>query len=659
MAGRSSQADNRGTNFLGFLASGKGRQFHSFRDAKAIAQVGHTATGGVISDYNDGGTLYRSHIFTSSGEFSVTEASEAFGETVEFLLVAGGGAGGDNINGAHGGNGGGGGGGLVEGNALPVSSTTTFTVTIGAGGADSVKSAIPGSTGTPGPARNGANSTISGPTITTVTAKGGGGGGVDSHDSPGPGGSGGGSWGGGGAGPTTKGSATQPGTNSLYGATDYGFAGGISFPVADSYNGAGGGGAGGVGQDATNSNPGGNGGNGGAGRASTIAYGPTNPVTYAGGGAGGNSPYGGTGGTGGAGGGAGVGSFGEHATGGGGGGALAGTAERLAGGSGIAVFRYQIGSTSTAKATGGAISFYGGKTIHVFTSSGTFVNPGSISNAEIFMIGGGGSGGTNIAGGGGAGAVMSGSSLTMPANTYTITIGAGGVGRTSTGTLTSFPANDTTIVYPGPYTITAQRGGFGASYPSVSAQTGGSGGGGVTDQPTGAGTTKSDQTVPIGSFTSYGNAGGSGNSGYSGSGGGGAGGAGGDQPSGGVGGAGGVGMQIPTTFRDPRSAPSDSTSAPYQRGGGLGTPGPSPGGFYVAGGGGGAAYDGDVPGNRGLGGAGGGGDGAWHTNSPPNTDGQDAVQNTGSGGGGAGYSPGARSTGGSGGSGLVLIAYPT
>ena len=73
------------------------------------------------------------------------------------------------------------------------------------------------------------------------------------------------------------------------------------------------------------------------------------------------------------------------------------------------------------------------------------------------MIGGGGSGGTNIAGGGGAGAVMSGSSLTMPANTYTITVGAGGVGRTSLGPLTSFPANDTTIVYPGPHTITAQR----------------------------------------------------------------------------------------------------------------------------------------------------------------------------------------------------------
>ena len=658
MAGRSSQADNRGTNFLGFLASGKGKQFHTYRDAKTISQVGHTATGGVISDYSDGGNLYRSHIFTSTGEFSVTEATEAFGQTVEFLLVAGGGAGGDNISGAHGGNGGGGGGGLVEGNALPVTPTTTFTITIGAGGADSVKSAMPGNVGTPGPARNGANSTISGPTITTVTAKGGGGGGNDNSDSVGPGGSGGGSWGGGGAGPTTGGSTTQSGTNSLYGATDYGFAGGAS-SATPHFNAAGGGGAGAVGGDASNSGTS-TGGNGGAGRASTIAYGPTNPVTYAGGGAGGNTPYGGTGGTGGAGGGGDVGSFGEYATGGGGGGALAATAERLAGGSGIAVFRYRIGSTSTAKATGGAISFYGGKTIHVFTSSGTFVNPGSISDAEIFMIGGGGSGGTNIAGGGGAGAVMSGSSLTMPANTYTITVGAGGVGRTSLGYLTGFPANDTTITYPGPYTITAQRGGYGASYTSVAAQTGGSGGGGTSSQTTGASPTKANSTTPIGTLTAYGNAGGSTSGDFQGAGGGGAGGAGNNNSVAGTGAAGGVGMQIPTTFRDPRSAPSDSSNPqPYQRGGGLGTPGPSPGGFYVAAGGGGAGYPGNDASTRGLGGAGGGGDGGYHTQSPPATDGQSAVQNTGSGGGGSGYSPSTRSTAGSGGSGLVLIAYPT
>ena len=65
-------------------------------------------------------------------------------------------------------------------------------------------------------------------------------------------------------------------------------------------------------------------------------------------------------------------------TGGGGGGANApGPAVGVAGGggSGIVVVRYQIAEiTATAKATGGAISFYGGKTIHAFTNSGSFEN---------------------------------------------------------------------------------------------------------------------------------------------------------------------------------------------------------------------------------------------------------------------------------------------
>ena len=41
------------------------------------------------------------------------------------------------------------------------------------------------------------------------------------------------------------------------------------------------------------------------------------------------------------------------------------------------VVRYKIGSVGTAKATGGAISFYNGKTIHTFVQSGTFaINAG-------------------------------------------------------------------------------------------------------------------------------------------------------------------------------------------------------------------------------------------------------------------------------------------
>ena len=39
----------------------------------------------------------------------------------------------------------------------------------------------------------------------------------------------------------------------------------------------------------------------------------------------------------------------------------------------VVIVRYQIGSVNTAKASGGSVSFYGGKTIHTFTNSGEFV----------------------------------------------------------------------------------------------------------------------------------------------------------------------------------------------------------------------------------------------------------------------------------------------
>jgi hypothetical protein len=97
------------------------------------APAGLTATGGIISDYPDSGNVYRAHIFTSSGTFTVT-APGAFGDTVEYLVVAGGGGGG-NIGG------GGGAGGFrtnltghpLAGSPFPVS-PGPYGVTVGAGG---------------------------------------------------------------------------------------------------------------------------------------------------------------------------------------------------------------------------------------------------------------------------------------------------------------------------------------------------------------------------------------------------------------------------------------------------------------------------------------------------------------------------------------------
>ena len=135
------------------------------------------------------------------------------------------------------------------------------------------------------------------------------------------------------------------------------------------------------------------------------------------------------------------------------------------------------------------------------------------------------------------------------------------------------------------------------------------------------------------------------------SGGGGAGGAG-NSYSGTTGGAGGIGIQIPTTFRDPAQAPSDTSNPqPYQRGGGLGTPGPA-GSYYIAGGGAGGT---DSPAPQGVGGSGGGGMGG---NDPTGTN-TNALENTGSGGGGGYGHTDPNEYGGNGGSGIVLIAYPS
>jgi hypothetical protein len=100
---------------------------------------GLTATGGVISDYTDGPAVYRAHVFTSTGTFTVT-APGSYGDTVEYLVVAGGGGGGGCNNNAGGGGGAGGlrtnlSGHPLAGSVLPVSTSPgSYTVTVGGGG---------------------------------------------------------------------------------------------------------------------------------------------------------------------------------------------------------------------------------------------------------------------------------------------------------------------------------------------------------------------------------------------------------------------------------------------------------------------------------------------------------------------------------------------
>ena len=278
----------------------------------------------------NGGTItysgnYKIHTFTSSGSFVVDANPNSI--NVEYLIVAGGAGGG-------GWGGGGGAGGVVTGSGFVPTANTTYTVTIGAGGARGS-----GPSYTQG--GDGANSSFT----SITTAVGGGGGGNYNGGAGRTGGSGGG--GGMGEGSSGPGAAGTPGQ---------GNAGGNGGTNVGSWNGGRGGGGGGA------SEPGYSGvgplvantGRGGAGLVSTIS----GTSSYYAGGGGGHSGYAPQLSIGGAGGG---GAGGRHGpsnpnglpgiaatdgttnSGGGGGGAWGGPGELCgAGGSGIVIVRYLV-----------------------------------------------------------------------------------------------------------------------------------------------------------------------------------------------------------------------------------------------------------------------------------------------------------------------------
>ena len=236
---------------------------------------GLTATGGVISDYTEGNKVYRSHIFTSSGIFNVTELG-TFGDTVEYLVVAGGGGGGGRSGG------GGGAGGLrtnlsghpLAGSVYPVSITNPYTITVGGGGF--------GGSGDPGNAENSFSvpgtsgslsefypTPVSHPSPARIRADGGGGG-TGCNDSPED--STGASGGGAGAGNPSP-SAQRAGNTPPYSPAQ-GNSGGNSGGV---FTAGGGGGAGGAGLNAVGNAPGDKAGNGGLGSRVSIGAPPSSP----------------------------------------------------------------------------------------------------------------------------------------------------------------------------------------------------------------------------------------------------------------------------------------------------------------------------------------------------------------------------------------------
>lgn len=657
-------------------------QYYSKQDGGWFSVPGGIqATGGTVVEYEISSVLYRAHIFTATGSLEISSLSTDTGtypNNVDYLLIGGGGAGGADYGG------GGGAGGFVEATSQNAfQSTGSYSVVIGSGGArvpDSAPVNNPGvdSTIAVSPAYHAPGS---------VVAKGGGGGGCE--QTPGSrSGQAGGSGGGGSYGPNNGGSATQPAQNPALAPdanfNQYGENGGSGVGSSPPYTSGGGGGSnaqGGAG-DGTDSGGGGN------ARASTFAYGPSFPIAYAGGGGGGgaydNSNPGGRGGTGGGGRGGGFnrgnsgtgssqGANGIRNTGSGGGGGGSHGSNPItsgAGGSGFAVIRYRIApaqnSPYNAKASGGAISFVGSKTVHAFMNSGTFTVPGSFNETcEYVIIGGGGAGGSDIAGGGGAGAWHEHNSFSITGpHSISVTIGSGGSHiTTSPASDASYSPGSSTVV-AAPISITAAGGGSGGlpATPLQDGQGGGSGGGGRANRASSGGVGSGD---PSATRPGQSPANGYGNNGFgsaSNTPGGGGGGAGGDA-SGRSGINGGAGLLLPTTFQSPTSI--------YGYPGP--TAGPNPGIHWLAGGGGGAGWPGNDGGHGGnspenanpYAGAGRGTSDAPATivtevNPFGGADNENGQRNSGSGGGAGGNAiPSSGGTGGAGGSGIVLIAYPT
>ena len=718
--------------------------------------AGITATGGIISDFRDV-FHYRAHIFRSLDSFVVTGVTGP--GLVDFLVVAGGGGGG---GGENGGGGGGGAGGyrtsMPEGPGGPspsvesqvTVSTGTYVVTVGAGGGAGGRGQANG--------LSGSDSNIAFPTA--IPSVGGGAGAYSSPQGASSGGSGGGGQG-------------NSGGSGQSGSAGQGYNGGNGGPYINYiYVGGGGGGAGSLGGAGGYPAPphpaNAQAGAGGAGKLSTITGpapitaigfpgpGPVNAGWIAGGGGAGvgNEPPApsdaGKGGGGGGGphaspyAGAGEGTqyvsdgsvpgrldTGEPFTktakansgsGGGGGGfcraQYAGNAVRHqggSGGSGIVVVRYLQTQTTTSKATGGAITAFNSKTVHIFQNSGTFTSTGgNITNCEIVCIAGGGGGGAYGGAGGGAGGYRHRTSVTIPSVAHTIVVGGGGYAENGSY-VPSGSGGHSSIRDSGnsnPYISFATGGGGAGSY-GGSGNPGGSGGGvGWPSSTYNEGNTVAspDGHSPTVQGYDAGNTTGPGGTGsgspHSASGGGGGsevgvnGGP--TQPyTGVVGGNGGAGQQLPATFhipsiepgaytgstRGPSPAYSDPTFyANYGPGdlrSGLGAPGPaahpSPGSvntngkYWVCGGGAGGTYR-----NHGVGGRGGfpgstassdipyagGGHSFGETSPGVGQPGQHGFGGTGGGGGGSFYGStnpgtGSQMLGGHGGSGIVLIAYPS
>ena len=279
----------------------------------------------------------------TSGVNSGDQAIDPIIYSADFLVIAGGGGGGGNVGSSFGGGGGAGGYRTLTQN---INSGTTYTITVGDGGAIYA---------------SGSNSSISGSGLTTITSAGGGNGG---NNVGAVGGSG-----GGGSRNNIGGSGNTPSTSPSQG-NNGGASGG-----PNQYASGGGGGANAVGGDGSSDSPGATGGAGGAGVASSITG---SAVTRAGGG--GGQSYNGTVGAGGVGGGGagatnsgGVNAVAGTVNTGGGGGGRSTPGNAGAGGKGVVILSVPDASYSgTTTGSPTVATGVSGKTVLTFTGTGSY-----------------------------------------------------------------------------------------------------------------------------------------------------------------------------------------------------------------------------------------------------------------------------------------------
>jgi len=297
---------------------------------------------------------------------------------------------------------------------------------------------------------------------------------------------------------------------------------------------------------------------------------------------------------------------------------------------------------------------------HTFGTPGSLVVTGVPKAVEILVVAGGGGGSPNVASGGaGSGGVVYATSYILSQGTYPVTVGGGG----PAGTLGS----DSVFAL-----LTAKGGGSSGQFSSSNSTSGGSGAGGLPDNPawpgaalpapfySGKSATQPSQTHPgaPGTIVNYGNSGGTGGgyspNGFLAGGGGGAGGAGGGpnayptNPGNTLGGPGQAfpGFEYPLCFPSPYLPGLPSPGNPIA---GTTTPGTS--NHYGGGGGGGRHLAGGASPQGGgtSGGQGGGGRGGDGGPTTPTA----GVNYLGGGAGdGNGYVAGT-----SGGNGVVIIRY--